>query len=560
MATASESTFIDFDITITQGGPGMYLTTAQTPGSGRAEGRLDWAVLSSDDFKAMVERIRDEPYTSDEALFANVGAVLFAALFNGQVRDLYVSQRAQVQANAYLRLRLDISESAPDVAQLPWEFMADNGVYLGTQVKTLLTRQLLNLTYGYTLKPLKVEDRPRVLVVIPRGSKLATDREEANITQALTDAGLPFDASKDILKGKVTLQRVLDTLARGEHHILQFIGHGSFKEQADGQLHGVLRFNLPQEDVDEAEDEEWVTDSRLLNAFNNYEWLKLVVLNACQSAVVAGPQDADRAEDKAMALGTARGFMGTAPALLRAGIPAVVAMQYRILDPVAVQFGTTFYKRLTEAGPWAGHVDIAATEARKACLANFPRDRGFATPVLYLRAPDGRLFDIAPMPDIHADHEGCPQPPQPDNDLVRKYRFSSAPSLWRQVQTGDKNINATIQMLASLRQQLDIARLANPLAVPVLEQQIAQLETSRDDAMTELEEQGQVLAWLVYQKCLELQKVQAELESLQSKPNPTYTDSKRISDLNKAVRETEELLNAARPWLEAHGLIEKVQR
>ncbi len=550
MSQTSESTFIDFDITITRGGPGVYLTSAQTPGSGRAEGALDWAALSSDDFKAMVERIRDEPYTSDEALFASVGAILFAALFNGQARDLYIAQKTRVQAGVYLRLRLDISESAPEVAQLPWEFMAENGVYLGTQVKTLLIRQLLNLTYGYTLKPLKVEGSPRVLVVIPRGSKLGTDREEANITQALTSAGLPFDASKDILKGKVPLQRVLDTLARGEHHILQFIGHGSFKEQVDGQLHGALRFNLPQEDVDEAEDEEWVTDIRLLNAFTNYEWLKLVVLNACQSAVVAEPQNA-QAEEKATALHTTRGFMGAAPAILRAGVPAVVAMQYRILDPVAVQFGTTFYERLSK-GPWAGHVDIAVTEARKACLANFPRDRGFATPVLYLRAPDGCLFDIDGPPP--------PPPPQPDNDLLRKYRFSDTASLWRQVQSGEKNINMTTQMLASLEQQLVMARLANPLAVPVLEQQITQLETSRENATAELEEQGQVLAWLVYQKCLELPKMRAELELLQGKAKPNYEELRRISELKKFVRDTEELLKATQPWLEAHGLIESVKR
>ena len=48
-------------------------------------------------------------------------------------------------------------------------------------------------------------------------------------------------------------------------------------------------------------------------------------------------------------------------------------------------------RRLT-GGRWAGQVEVATTLARNACYLSFPNDRGFATPVLFLRG-EGRLFE-----------------------------------------------------------------------------------------------------------------------------------------------------------------------
>jgi hypothetical protein len=81
-------------------------------------------------------------------------------------------------------------------------------------------------------------------------------------------------------------------------------------------------------------------------------------------------------------------FAGIAPGLIRQGIPAVIAMQFEVTDTAAAIFGHEFYLALADGCP----VDQAAAEARKAMYAS-DCDVEWATPVLYLRASDGRIFD-----------------------------------------------------------------------------------------------------------------------------------------------------------------------
>jgi hypothetical protein len=71
------------------------------------------------------------------------------------------------------------------------------------------------------------------------------------------------------------------------------------------------------------------------------------------------------------------------------GIPAVIAMQFEIADDVASRFAHEFYGALADGYP----IDASLTEARKSIFAA-GREVEWGTPVLYLRAPDGRIFDI----------------------------------------------------------------------------------------------------------------------------------------------------------------------
>lgn len=373
---------------------------AETESSGRAGPEaLDWAALSDPDFRSLVATIRDEPLSTRFEVFRTVGETLFEALFRGQVRRLYLGvydQRVQSQADASLRLRLDITEDAAELATLPWELLFWRGTPVGTQTQTLLVRDLANIDYGGR-GTLTIADKPKVLLVIPRGSNLQTDLERDQVVGILNRARIPCD----VLDGRVTLQRVDDALAEREYHILHFIGHGDAEVGDDGRLEGRLRFNTVWAE-DEAEDVEWVEEERIQSLLSPHRSLRLVVLNACEGASTGMSEESQ----------SGRGFIGMAPAVLRAGVPAVVAMQYKIRDAVAVQFAETLYKRLTSER-WAGQVDVAVTLARNACYLAFQNDRGFATPVLFLRAKGGELFvfpDPAPDPGI--------PPPEPAPSLM----------------------------------------------------------------------------------------------------------------------------------------------
>ena len=76
--------------------------------------------------------------------------------------------------------------------------------------------------------------------------------------------------------------------------------------------------------------------------------------------------------------------------LVRKGTPAVIAMQYEITDAAAVELSRAFYVAIRAGLP----VDAALTEARKAVALWLPGTVEWGTPVLHLRAQDGRIFDL----------------------------------------------------------------------------------------------------------------------------------------------------------------------
>lgn len=372
---AAGARLIDFDLRLVKTGTDAYRVEAQTVDGWLARALLDWAALQGETMAERLRRLREEPFTVREPDLRKMGGVLFAALFTGDVLSHFTGTfRYVVQPapDACLRIRLDIAEDAPELARLPWELMYWNGMFLATQPKTLVTRQLLSLDYG-AIKPLAIAGKPAVLIVAPGGSGLNSAAEAQAIGAVLTRVGIAYD----VLEGRVAANDVADRMAVGQYGILHFIGHGRIQDEEDGLLHGSLRFNTSAGDGSGA-DEDWVSDTRLRMLLGPIGGLRLVVLNACHGAEVTGADEQGS-------------FIGLGPALLKAGIPAVVAMQYRIRDDVAVRFAGILYKRLSE-GHWTGQIDAAVNLARNGCFIEFPDDRGFATPVLYLRSRDGVLF------------------------------------------------------------------------------------------------------------------------------------------------------------------------
>jgi CHAT domain-containing protein len=111
--------------------------------------------------------------------------------------------------------------------------------------------------------------------------------------------------------------------------------------------------------------------------------LRLAVLNACEGARTSMSDP----------------YAGTAQQLVLQGIPAVVAMQFEVNERTAVTFSNEFYRSLADNYP----VDAALTEARKAIYTQ-GQDIEWGIPVLYMRSPDGQLFDVEPATDNQAAH------------------------------------------------------------------------------------------------------------------------------------------------------------
>lgn len=373
--------YLDLDLRVSPGDNGRHEVTAEEIHSGRAGPEpLGPHGLDALSFQAALASVRLDPRAADREILRDVGETLFRALFSGAILHLFTGlfdQRIRPNPQACLRLHLDIDERLPELAALPWELLHWRDTPLATQLQTLLSRRYAGLEYG-AVRPLMITGKPQVLLVIPGGSGLETGGERDIVTAALERGRIPYV----VLEGQVTPGRLADALAEKPYHILHFIGHGAEATTSDGALYGYLRFNAPGA-AGAGLAEEWVDHARLQALLSTQTDLRLVILNACGSAAIGARRPGAGGQ----------GFIGLVPAILRAGIPAALAMQYPIRDDVALQFADTFYQRLV-GGRWTGQVEAAVTLARNACYLHFPDDRGFATPVLFLRPREGRLFEI----------------------------------------------------------------------------------------------------------------------------------------------------------------------
>jgi CHASE2 domain-containing sensor protein len=273
------------------------------------------------------------------------------------------------QGSAGLRLRLHIEPS--EISMLPWEFIySKNEGFLGTSLKTPVVRYLDILQ---PIRNLSTTPPVRILVLIPASQGIDVVREKTVIEQSLSD--LRGFVEITYLEGNVTSDMINDRFIDGQYHIIHFIGHGGFVSGTP-----FLQVNTTGGE----------TDHLLLDQFakllQDQVDVKLVVLNSCEGAALASGQ----------------AHVGMAPKLVESGIPAVIAMQYPIYDRVAIKFAEKLYHSLFKG--WArGRVDVAMTHARNALDITFHNDPALGTPVLFMREPDGILFNLSSGTSILRD-------------------------------------------------------------------------------------------------------------------------------------------------------------
>ncbi len=309
--------------------------------------------------------------TPEEQTIQNFGQALFDALFTGEVRSRYaVSQSKAEQEAKGLRLKLRIQ--SPQLASLPWEFLYDTGVaeYVCLSSNTPVVRYL---ELPRPPQPLIVTPPLSILgmTASPKGLvDLDIEREKLRVEKAIESLRANSLVELTWLQGRTAydLQRAM---RRGTWHIFHFIGHGSFDPNTDEGLIAL-------------EDNEgqayYLTATHLGRLLADHHFLRLVVLNSCEGARGS----------------TYDIFSSTAAILVRRGIPAVLAMQYEITDRAAIKLSQTFYEALADGIP----VDMAVSEARKAISLEVVNTLEWGTPVLYMRSPDGVLFDLIQKPPV----------------------------------------------------------------------------------------------------------------------------------------------------------------
>jgi hypothetical protein len=305
-----------------------------------------------------------------ESVLEEIGDRLFRALFRGAVRSCWVRSFSEATRHPEggLRLKLQLNLGDPQIASLadlPWEllFSPEHGGFLALQRRTPILRHMRLPLPGS--RPLPA--RPiRLLTVLsqPKAmTQLSLEAEGEKIASTL--GALP--GVEVVPLHNPTIETLRETLLQQDFQILHFMGHGGFEEHS-GQ--GALFFT----DVGGAAVP--VSGSLLASHLAGMDSLRLVFINACETA-----------RSSAVAP-----FAGVATALLRAGLPAVIAMQRPIGDDAALELSRTVYRRLAAGDP----IDAAMTEGRLAIARDHGSLLEWGTPVLFSRAEDGRIFAAEP--------------------------------------------------------------------------------------------------------------------------------------------------------------------
>lgn len=296
-----------------------------------------------------------------ESMVHRAGAAMWEMLFPGPVRSLFRASIAGLAPEEGLRVRLRID--VPAAAGLPWEYCydAERASFLALDTRTPLVRYV---ALPDEPRPLAVGGALKIVVVAAAPDGLPpvdAARELAGIQLSLATLVRDGRVAVDVVNGHSTVT-TLQKCLRAEAHVLHYIGHGFVN---DGNGRGTLALENATGGVD-------LLDSEAAAVLLRSSAVRLVTLNACETAV--SPGDA---------------FLGLAQALVRAGIPAVVAHQSVIADTSASEFASAFYAALADSWP----VDAAVTEGRKAVRLRDGEQRfDWGVPALFMRTPDGMLL------------------------------------------------------------------------------------------------------------------------------------------------------------------------
>ncbi len=344
-----------FDIRIRGSGPERYDVDVQSALGGDARGEFV-SPAGDPSFQQQIKRL--QALDTDEELLIEIGQRLFQALFVGGIKEVYTRSQGRLKPDQGLRLRFTIDPAQTELASLPWEFLYDPDQ--GPMV--LLDAPIVRYLAQQSAPPVLESPLPlKVLLtgaVTPPEADVEREIEEVRAAlQELEQSGhVKIHVEEHLTRTK--LQRLL----REGFQIWHFAGHGGLsRDKRSSAL--VLEDNSGDADSLSAIE---------LGILLNRSGLQLILLDACNSAEL-----------------TTAPYRSIAPALIRAQVGAVVAMQFKVPTEATRPFAVEFYRALAEGFP----IDACVTEGRKAVMAAtglYNPDWGI--PVVYTRAPDGRLF------------------------------------------------------------------------------------------------------------------------------------------------------------------------
>jgi tetratricopeptide (TPR) repeat protein len=313
----------------------------------------------------------------------SLGQELYGALFQGTIRDSWMIAQgvAQSQKQA-LRLRLGLKGDT--LPRLPWEVLHDGARPLATGADVAFSRyhSALAAIPSSAAKQSDFDADPlRILMVLAA----PTDQEVLQLQQEAEHLKSELQQGHNSSKNAVTLtileqpgrEELTQALEQGRYDILHYAGHSNL-----GMSGGDLYLVSDRTGLTEV-----LSGDDLAGLLAN-NGVHMAVFNSCRGVQAAN------AGDRVNEIGS------LADALLKRGVPAVLAMAERIPDDVALNLSRLFYRNLKQRLP----VDLSLNRARQGLLSSYGSDQLYwALPILYLHPEfDGFLQKVLPQSGLSA--------------------------------------------------------------------------------------------------------------------------------------------------------------
>ena len=305
--------------------------------------------------------------------FRVLGEQLYQIIFRDSVHRAFTeSYRAARDDGHPLRVILSFDEDFTELATLPWEFLHatdDMGrpFYLATETELVLNRSL-----PAARPEMSTVDLPlRVLFIMctPSSANAAQTAQRKEILRAIRrlKSRVPRKLSVEVVRNW-NVDHILDKLGENPH-VVHIIGHAHTAVDRTGHI--VPEIELPGP----AGTPEWIAPQVVVDFLTHGksrdQLPRLVILHLCQTEAVDFMASFER----------------LAPELIKAGIMAVLAMQYPVSPPAGTLFTGHFYNRLIQGD----EIDKIVQDIRWNMQSHLNDDLLIGTPVLYMQSLSGRL-------------------------------------------------------------------------------------------------------------------------------------------------------------------------
>jgi hypothetical protein len=323
--------------------PGSASNTVRvaSPLAGEGTARVSHAEVAK--IAAAFERLARGP-GREIADAVQVGKMLYAAVFKGQVAEVLRDAVKAARERSGLRLLLKIGPTTP-AARLPWEMVHDGRRFLANNPQTPLVRYV---EQGRPVRSPRLGRPLRVLFTsaCPAGQpSLDIASEERRLRQALSAPWVRLDPFSG-----VTFERLEFLLRHAEHQRTPF---DVWHHGGHGGKSGELLLNSERPGAEQV-----VSPADVGSLIKDCPHLGVVVLNVCYGG----------------------GESGLATALACRNLPVAIGFRARIEDRAALCFAAAFYRGLLRYP-----IEVALTRARLELAFEGSLPLNWAQPILYSR-------------------------------------------------------------------------------------------------------------------------------------------------------------------------------